>query len=89
MYREARMPRPRKAPSKHATIAIFAHEELEVLVHQLNTERDFNVTAPDMLGALVLAGRSLPLDVVQALVPAYVAREREELVKVRDREAGD
>ena len=70
------MARPRKAPTKQARVAIFAHHELDVLVDNLYQERDFNVSPPDMLGALILAARRLPLEVVEALVPAYVARER-------------
>jgi hypothetical protein len=73
------MARPRKAATKQARIAIFAHDELDVLVDNLNRHRNFNVSPPDMLGALILAARRLPLEVVEALVPAYVARERTEV----------
>jgi hypothetical protein len=75
------MARPRKAPREHVWLATFAKEELGVLVHDLYMERDFPVEAPDLLGALVLAARGLPLEVAQALMPPYVAREREVMQK--------
>jgi hypothetical protein len=70
------MGRPRKAPTTQARIAEFAHEELEVLVDTLQTEAHFETSAVTMLGALVLAARRLPLEIVKALVPAYLEREQ-------------
>jgi hypothetical protein len=72
------MARPRKAPTTHARLAQFANEELQLIVNGLHSERDFKTSAPDVLGALVLAARGLPLELVEALIPAYVARERAE-----------
>lgn len=72
------MARPRKAPTKQARIARFAESELQQLVDKLLTERGFKASAPDVLGALILAARRLPPDVVIALLPAYIERERAE-----------
>jgi hypothetical protein len=77
------MPRARKSPTEQARIASFANEELQQLVDALYTQLNFKVSAPDMLGALVLAARRLPLEVVESLLPTYVAREREERAKAR------
>lgn len=71
------MARPRRAPTTQARIAIFAHEELGVLVDILYDDADFDTNAVTLLGALVLAARQLPPEVVAALVPAYVRREKE------------
>lgn len=71
------MARPRKPPTTQARIAVFAHDELGVLVDNLYTDADFDTNAVTVLGALVLAARQLPPEVVAALVPAYVRREKE------------
>ena len=71
------MGRPRKAPTEQTRIAVFAKDELEVLVDSLYQDADFDTNAVTLLGALVLAARQLPLEVVVALVPAYVRREKE------------
>ena len=71
------MARPRKPPSEQTRIAVFAKDELEVLVDSLYRDADFDTNAVTLLGALVLAARRLPLEVVVALVPAYVRREKE------------
>jgi hypothetical protein len=73
------MARPRNAPRTHARVAEFANDELQLIVNDLLREKKFRTSAPELLGALILAARRLPLDVVQALVPAYVEREQREL----------
>ena len=84
------MARPPKAPTKQALVPIFAHEELDVFLDKLNDAREAKglkgpkVTAPDMLGALMLAVQRLPLEVADALIPAYQEREREELDHAAD-----
>jgi hypothetical protein len=77
------MARPRKAPTEQQRITRFAQRELEVLVDILVARvrgvPGPNPTAPDVLGALVIAARALPPDVIEALLPAYEERERAEL----------
>jgi hypothetical protein len=73
------MGRPRKAPRKQAYVPEFAHDELEVFLDELNKGRRRKVTAPDMLGALMLAVQRLPLEVADALLPAYQEREQAEI----------
>jgi pyruvate kinase len=70
------MARPQKAPTKQASVPIFAHEELKVFIDKLNSRRRKNITAPEMLGALMVAVQRLPLEVAEALIPAYQERER-------------
>jgi hypothetical protein len=70
----------RRAPAEHVYLAKFAHAELDELVHDLWTKRDFDVSPVVLLGSLVLAARRLPLDLVQALIPAYIEQERGQLV---------
>jgi len=77
------MARPRKAPTDQQRMAEFAIAELNDLVNTLGQERDFVVSAPDLLGALVLFGRLLPPEVVVALVGPYVKRERAEIARLR------
>lgn len=73
------MARNRRAPTTHARIAVFAHDELDVLVNDLLTQGRFETSGVTLLGALVLAARRLPLEVLIALVPAYLEREQVEL----------
>ena len=75
------MPR-RRAPSEQARIAEFANVELQQIVDDLSTERNFETSKVALLGALVITARQLPLDLVQALIPSYVARERDELARL-------
>ncbi len=63
---------------KTAKIAAFVHAELEALVFDLYTQARVKATREDVLGALVLAGRRAPIELVAALLPAFVAREAEE-----------
>jgi hypothetical protein len=73
------MARPRNAPRTHARVAEFANTELNLIVNDLLEKRNFKTSAPEVLGALILAARGLPLEIVQALVPSYLERERKEL----------
>jgi hypothetical protein len=73
------MAEPRKAPSKQTRIAVFAADELDDLVDALLTQLHFETSGVTVLGALVLAARRLPPHIVRELIPAYVAREQEEL----------
>jgi hypothetical protein len=73
------MARPRKAPTKQAVVPSFAHDELRLFIDKLNVGREQSITAPDMLGALMLAVQRLPPEVAAALLPAYEERERAEI----------
>lgn len=73
------MARPHKAPSGQARIANFANAELDHLVVALYTKLHFETSGVTLLGALVLAARRLPLEVVRELIPAYLEREQAEL----------
>jgi hypothetical protein len=77
------MARPVKAPTGQQRIPQFVRRELKILVDILTDrvqgESGPNPTAPDVLGALVLAARGLPPDVIEALLTAYEERERAEL----------
>jgi len=57
----------------------FAHDELRLFIDKLNVGREDNITAPDMLGALMIAVQRLPLEVADALIPAYQEREQAEI----------
>ncbi len=82
------MARSRKAPQKQAFVPTFAHEELEVFLDKLNEGRKPPlVTAPDMLGALMLAVQRLPTEVAEALLPAYEERATAELERLASEEA--
>jgi hypothetical protein len=82
------MARPSKAPKKQAYVPRFAHAELEVFLDKLNKgRRPPKVTAPDMLGALMLAVQRLPTEVAAALLPAYEEREKAELERLASDEA--
>ncbi len=82
------MARPRKASKKQALVPSFAHEELEGFLDKLNKGRKPpKVTAPDMLGALMLTVQRLPPEVAAALLPAYEERERAELDRLVSDEA--
>lgn len=72
------MSRPKKASTTQARIARFAERELHELVDDLYQRINIKASAVDVLGALVLAARHLPPEVVNALLPAYVERERAE-----------
>ena len=76
------MPRPRKAPREHEWLAILAKDELREIVDTLYTELNYEAAPADVLGALVIAGRSLPATVVRELHALYIARERTELAKL-------
>lgn len=78
------MARPRKAPTEQTRIATFAKSELDVLVDVLRRRASEAAapTAPDVLGALIIAARGLPPDVVEALLPAYGERQREEVERL-------
>jgi hypothetical protein len=65
------MGRPRTAATTKVGLAEFANEELEVLVTVLTERARRQVGRPKILGALVLAARRLPPEVVEALFPAY------------------
>jgi hypothetical protein len=58
-------------------VALFAQDELGVLVDKLDQDLGFTATAPDLVGALILAARRLPVEVVRELMPAYKRRERQ------------
>jgi hypothetical protein len=76
------MARPRKAATKNVSVPEFAHDELRVFLQELNQEHrpgGPSITAPDMLGALMVAVQRLPLEVAAALIPTYQERERAEL----------
>jgi hypothetical protein len=82
------MARPPKAPTKQATVPTFAHEELEVFLDKLNDGRKPpKVTAPDMLGALMVAVQRLPIEVAAALLPAYEEAATAELDRLAAEEA--
>jgi hypothetical protein len=86
------MARPRKAPPKTASVPAFAHDELQVFLQQLNAEHPrpgADITAPDMLGALMLAVQQLPIEVAAALLPAYEERERAELERLAADDAAE
>lgn len=68
------MARPRQEPKTRVGLAEFANEELDVLVTLLTERARRQVARPRILGALVLAARQLPPDVVEALFPAYDER---------------
>jgi hypothetical protein len=76
------MGRPRKAPTVQARIARFADDELTILVDKLLQDVDFKASPVDVLGALVIAGRGLPLPIVRELVTLYIKRERAEAAKL-------
>jgi hypothetical protein len=82
------MARPRKAPTKRAVVPRFAHEGLGVFLDELNKGRKEKITAPDMLGALMLAVQRLPPEVAEALLPAYEERERAEILAEEGEEPG-
>lgn len=83
------MGRPRKPPTEQARIAQFAYRELHELVDDLNLRLRFSAEAPDVLGALVLAARRLPLEVVRELMPDYVARSRAALDALAEDDTND
>lgn len=65
------MARPREAPITKVNIAEFADDELGLLSTVLTERARRQVSRPRILGALVLAARQLPPEVVEALFPAY------------------
>lgn len=76
------MGRPRKAPTTQVRLAEFAAEDLGILVDKLLQDIHFRASPVDVLGALVIAGGSLPPTVLRELVTLYVQREREEAAKL-------
>jgi hypothetical protein len=82
------MPRPKEAPTENTKIPVFAHEELEVLVHILRERARERISGPRLLGALVLAARQLPPEVVEALVPAYDERAAD-FIEIREAGGGN
>jgi hypothetical protein len=80
------MARPRQAPKTKVGLAEFANEELEVLVTVLTDRAKRQVARPRILGALVLAARQLPPEVVEALLPEYDKRARAALTQELGRE---
>jgi hypothetical protein len=75
------MARPGKAHKKQALVPKFAHAELQIYLDKLNEGRKPKITAPDMLGALMLAVQRLPHEVALSLLPTYEAREQAELAR--------
>ena len=65
------MARPREAPTTKVNIAEFANDELGILSTILTNRAKRHVSRPRILGALVLAARELPPEVVESLFPAY------------------
>lgn len=65
------MARPKTAPQTKVNLAEFADDELGVLSTVLTARAKRHVSRPRILGALVLAARQLPPDVIEALLPAY------------------
>lgn len=63
---------------KSAKLTPFAHGELEKLVSDLGTTSGLDVGPQEVLGSLILAARSAPLELVAALMPSYVRREKAE-----------
>ena len=78
------MARPREAPSTHTRIPEFVVPELDDLVNILRGRAQQRATGPRVLGALVLAARQLPPDVVEALLPAYDDRASEFIGEAED-----
>jgi hypothetical protein len=70
------MPEP-KDPRKPAKIAPFVHAELGRLVSDLYTQAKIKTTREDVLGALVIAARDAPIELVAALLPRFIEREAE------------
>jgi hypothetical protein len=71
------MARPKKEPTTRVGMAEFANAELDVLVTVLTNRAKRQVARPKILGALVLAARQLPPEVLEALFPAYDERAAE------------
>jgi len=65
------MGRPRQAPTTKVDVAEFVNGELGVLSTVLTQRAKRHVARPEIVGALVLAARQLPPEVVEALLPAY------------------
>lgn len=64
-----------KDPRKPAKIAPFVHAELGRLVSDLYTKTRIKTTREDVLGALVIAARDAPIELVAALLPRFIERE--------------
>jgi hypothetical protein len=60
-----------KAPSDQARLAVFAIAALREFVDKYRAETKTTASPVDVLGALVLAGRDLPVGVVRELVDIY------------------
>jgi hypothetical protein len=63
-------------------VAVFVRDELNELVDDLYTHGKVKTTNQDVVGALVVAARQLPVEVVVALLAAYVGRENAEAAKL-------
>ena len=71
------MARPREAPTDLVRFPAFLQEDLHVLVNILRQRAKERASGPRVLGALVVAARQLPPEVVEALIPAYDERAKE------------
>jgi hypothetical protein len=56
----------------------FVNADLQELVNVLTERANRQVSRPRVVGALVLAARQLPPEVVEALFPAYDERAEQE-----------
>ena len=74
------MGRPRERPRTHVRVPEFVNSDLQELVNVLTERAKRHVPRPKIVGALVLAARQLPPEVVEALFPAYDERAKGEPV---------
>jgi hypothetical protein len=72
------MGRRREAARTHVRVPKFVNDDLNELVNVLTDRAKAQVPRPKVLGALVLAARQLPPEVVEALFPAYDERASQE-----------
>ena len=70
-----RRPQPRTTLVR---VPEFVNAELEELVNVLTERAKRQIGRPKVVGALVLAARQLPPDVIEALFPAYDDRAKQE-----------
>ena len=73
------MARPQKPDGYQQRIARFARRDLVELVDELGEEFGSRPDPSDLVGALIIAARRLPLEIVRDLMPAYARRQKEEL----------
>ena len=76
------MGRRRKAPRKQTWVAIFAEAELKILVDKLKAMPEVSATPSDVLGALVMAARDIPLPVLRELLALYEVQDEAEVAKL-------